>query len=98
MYFHLGYAGSDSLAPEIRNCYGSDLTDNILGHRMRHVRTQAAIIRRGLDAGFDPKNMGVADNEFPKDQNKIDSGTRLIHAAVFTEHKWHEITGVLSNR
>lgn len=50
---------------------------------MRHIRTQAAIIRRGLDGGFDPKDMGVADNEFPKDQNKIDPGTRLVHAAVF---------------
>ncbi|SPO00629.1 uncharacterized protein DNG_03378 [Cephalotrichum gorgonifer] len=57
---------------EIQKCFGSDLTDNILGHRMRHIRTQSAIIRRGLDAGLDPKDMPAADNLFPKDQNKID--------------------------
>lgn len=79
-----GHADSDAPAPEIRNCYGSDLTDNIMGHRMRHIRTQAAIIRKGLEAGLDPKNMPAADHFFPKDQNKIDSGTRLVPATGFS--------------
>ena len=54
-----------------------------MGHRMRHIRTQAAIIRRGLDAGLDPKHMPVADSFFPKDQNKIDDSTRFNARELF---------------
>jgi hypothetical protein len=38
---------------------------------MRHLKTQAEIIRRGLKEGHDPKDMPTEAN-FPKDQNKID--------------------------
>lgn len=59
-----------------------------MGHRMRHIRTQAVIIRRGLEAGLDPKDMPVADNLFPKDQNKIDPGTRSAAANDFLHTKY----------
>ena len=54
----------------------------MMGHRMRHIRTQAAIIRRGLEAGLDPVNMSSAESDFPKDQNKIDTSTRLVPDCV----------------
>jgi len=57
--------------------YGTDVTEHKLGHRMRHLKTQAEIIRRGLQQGFDPKDMPTEFN-FPKDQNKIDTGMCLV--------------------
>ncbi|CAI4210402.1 unnamed protein product [Parascedosporium putredinis] len=57
---------------EIMKSYGTDVTEHKLGHRMRHLKTQAEIIRRGLQQGFDPKDMPTEFN-FPKDQNKIDT-------------------------
>jgi hypothetical protein len=39
---------------------------------MRFLKTQATIIRAGLEAGCDPIDMPTNDGDFPKDQNKID--------------------------
>ncbi|MBE3041055.1 hypothetical protein IMZ48_00395 [Candidatus Bathyarchaeota archaeon] len=66
----------------------------MMGHRMRHIRTQAAIIRRGLEAGLDPVNMSSAESDFPKDQNKIDPGTRLVPDCLLLS--LHSFLGTIS--
>src|SRR5262245_56080582 len=57
---------------EIQKCYGSDMTEVALQHRFRPLKTQAQIVRLGLQVGLDPAGLTHEDSALPRDQNKID--------------------------
>lgn len=42
---------------DIVACYGSDMTENALNHRFRHLHAQALIIREARERGLDMKDM-----------------------------------------
>ncbi|KAH7318684.1 hypothetical protein B0I35DRAFT_409535 [Stachybotrys elegans] len=56
---------------EICACYGSDMTEHALNHRLRRLRAQCAIVREGRLQGYDMKDLGPID-DLPQKQEDVD--------------------------
>ncbi|PHH53192.1 hypothetical protein CFIMG_008288RA00001 [Ceratocystis fimbriata CBS 114723] len=52
--------------------YGQDASICSIRNRFNYLRTQAEIIRLGLDADLDPQHMCIADSSLPRYQTGID--------------------------